>query len=84
MVDAPITAATPTAATPSHRHRADTSGYNPDGKGPLSGTSVLTVAEGDNGVRWVAIASIKTKNPDNPAYTAQRDALVKGFHAGFP
>jgi hypothetical protein len=64
-------------------YRADISGYNPDGKGPQSGSSVFTVVNGTNGTRWIAIASIKTRHPDNPAYTAQRDALLAGFHAAF-
>ena len=41
------------------------------------------VVDGANGTRWIAIASIKTRNPSNPAYTAQRDALLAGFHAAF-
>lgn len=64
-------------------YRADISDYNPDSKGPQSGSSVFTVVDGANGTRWIAIASIKTRNPSNPAYTAQRDALLAGFHAAF-
>jgi hypothetical protein len=65
-------------------YRADISGYNADGKGPQSGFTVFTVVDGTNGTRWIAIASIKTTNPNSPAYTAQRDALIAGFHAAFP
>ena len=65
-------------------YRADISDYNPDGKGPQSGASVFTVVDGTNGTRWIAAASIKTTKPDNPTYIAQRDALLAGFHAGFP
>lgn len=65
-------------------YRADTSGYNPDGNGPRSGTTLFTIVDGKGSERWIAILSIKTKDPDNPSYVVERDALVKGFHAGFP
>ncbi len=64
-------------------YQADTSGYNPDGKGDRSGTSLLTVVEGEAGTRWVAIASIKTRDPDQRDYLIEREALVRGFRAGF-
>lgn len=63
-------------------YRADTSGYNPDGKGDRTGTSLLTVVDGKAGTRWVVIASIKTRNPDQREYLSQREALIRGFHAG--
>lgn len=62
-------------------YRADTSGYNPDGKGDRSGTTLLTVVQGDGGARWVAIASIKTRDPSRPEYVSEREALIRGFHA---
>ena len=65
-------------------YRSDMSGFNPDGKGPQSGSSIFTVVEAKDGTRWIAVASIKTRNPANPAYLAQREALLAGFHAGFP
>jgi hypothetical protein len=64
-------------------YRADTDGYNPDGKGDRSGTTLLTVVDGTGGARWVAIASIKAVNTDSGGYRAQRQALIDGFHAGF-
>lgn len=64
-------------------YRADTSGYNPDGKGDRSGTTLLTIVEGKANTRWVAIASIKTRNPDQSDYLSQREALIRGFRAGF-
>lgn len=67
----------------SERYLADTSGYNPDGKGDRYGTSLLTVVDGKTSTQWVAIVSIKTRNPEQPDYLSQREALIKGFHAGF-
>ena len=61
-------------------YRFDTAGYNPDGNGAQSGTTVFSVLDGTDGSRWLASAFLKTQNPDNPAYIAQRDALVAGFH----
>jgi hypothetical protein len=62
-------------------YRADTSDYNPDGKGDRSGTSLITVVDGKAGARWVAVATIKTRDPDQPDYLSQREALIRGFHA---
>jgi hypothetical protein len=44
------------------------------------GTSLLTVVEGPDGSPWVATAGIQTRDPDNPEFVAQLDALVRGFH----
>ena len=63
--------------------RADTSGYDPDGRGDQSGTTVLTVVDKD-GTRWVAAATIKARNTRTPEYGAQRQALIEGFHAASP
>lgn len=65
-------------------YRLDTAGYNPDGKGEQTGTTVFSIVNGKDGSSWIAAAIVKTRNPDNPGYIAQRDALVAGFHAGFP
>jgi hypothetical protein len=64
-------------------YRFDTAGYNPDDKGEQTGTTVFTIIDSTDGTRWMAAASLKTRNPDQPAYIAQRDALAAGFHAGF-
>jgi hypothetical protein len=65
-------------------YRVDSTGYNPDGKGDRSGTTVFSVVDGADGSRWLASAFLKTRHPDEPAYIAQRDALVAGFHPHFP
>ena len=65
-------------------YQANTSGYNPDGKGAQTGPLVVSMVEGAQGKRWIAVASLKTRNPDNFAYIAQRDDLVAGFHASMP
>ena len=44
----------------------------------------LTVIDGKDDTRWIAFANIATTQPDDPAYIAQRDALVKGLHASAP
>lgn len=65
-------------------YRFDSTGYNPDGKGARSSTTVFSIVAGKDGSQWTAAAFLKTRHPDDPAYIAQRDALVKGFHVGFP
>jgi hypothetical protein len=52
--------------------------------GQQAQTTVMTVADGAEGKRWVAFATISTWTPDGPAYLAQRDALIKGFHLTVP
>jgi hypothetical protein len=64
-------------------YRTDTTPAPGDPAGQ-TGTTLFTVVEGADGVRWVAIATTKTQDPDNPDYRAQRDALVNGFHASLP
>ncbi len=64
-------------------YRFDATGYNPDGKGARSSTTVFSIVSGKDGSRWTAAAFLNTRHPDDPAYIAQRDALVKGFHVGF-
>ena len=58
----------------------DTSG---DGR-TQAGSSLLTTADAPDGSRWVATATIQTRDAGNPEYIAQRDALVRGFHVAFP
>jgi len=64
-------------------YRTDFSGVDPDPDGATSGTQVATVVSGKDGARWLAVAITLTRNVGNPADIAKRDALAKGFHAGF-
>jgi hypothetical protein len=60
-------------------YRFDTAGNNPDGNGEQTATTVFSFVD-KGGSLWMALASLKTTSPDNPAYIAQRDALAAGFH----
>lgn len=56
--------------------RTDIAGLN---GGKVTSTEVLTTAEGQDGVRWVAVVTLQTTEPDNPGFVAQRDALLQGL-----
>lgn len=44
----------------------------------------LSVITQQNDTRWGVNLAIKTTNPDNPKYLAERDALLKGFRVELP
>lgn len=44
-----------------------------------TGTTLLTVIDGGGGNPWVVTATIQTREPNNPKYIAQLDALLAGF-----
>lgn len=50
--------------------------------GRQSGTELLTVTDAQGGDRWMITVTLQTRNPSNPEYLAERDALVTGFHVG--
>lgn len=66
-------------------YRTDFSGLDvqTDG-GTQSGTELLTVTDAQDGDRWMVTVTLQTRNPSNPEYVAERDALVTGFHVGDP
>jgi len=64
---------------------ADFTGLNRSGgDAGQTGSTVLSVARGNDGIQWAAVATILTSNPDNAEYRAERDALLQGFHVAFP
>jgi hypothetical protein len=54
------------------------------GSKPALGTLVVQTITGPIGELYVVEASISTKHPENPAYVAQRDALLKGLRVSLP
>lgn len=50
----------------------------------MSGTQLVGFVDAKNSPRWAAMAVLLTANPDNPGFTAQRDAMLKGFHLSVP
>jgi len=49
------------------------------GTAPILGTTIVEVVEDAKGTKHVVSVNLATKHPDNPAYIAQRDALLKGL-----
>jgi hypothetical protein len=50
----------------------------PDGNTQTGSWFITTVEAADGGL-WLATATLQTRNPENPDYIAERDALQDGF-----
>jgi hypothetical protein len=50
----------------------------PDGNIQTGSWFITTVEAADGGL-WLATATLQTRNPENPDYIAERDALQAGF-----
>lgn len=62
-------------------YRADFATWvDPPDSGALAGMELMMVSTAPDGTRWLAAATLQTSAPEEPKYTAQRDALLKGFH----
>lgn len=60
-------------------YQSDFSGVpGPDGKTQTGSWFITTVEAADGGL-WLATATLQTRNPENPDYIAERDALQDGF-----
>lgn len=71
-----VTGPTPARVCGQDGFRTDIAGLN---GGKVTSTEVLTTVEGHDGVRWVAVVTLQTTEPDNPGFVAQRDALLQGL-----